>query len=257
MPSHHVSFIIGATRAQRVPALVTEHTIHLWKPCPVKVIHTWDRTQPEPLNPRNKARTGFSFVRFYGPHLLDGSLEFPFSDRMVYLDSDQLILQSWYSLAFFDLRGAMVGVPRAQCAVVVYDTERCQDRWKLLQLFEAMDTKKMRYEDVMRFAFLADDEEILRELPDDWNSCDRMKEGQTCLLHYTDMRRQPWVAEGHPLQDFWIHHLLDAVSAGRLSMDDVAQDVGAGYLRPTLLRDMKRVEGLPRPAHLQNQTRTA
>lgn len=228
-----VTFIIGATRKQRVPALVTEATVHRHKREAVAIVHTWKMDQPEPQRAANKARTGFSFVRMFAPQICH-------TPRTVYLDSDQLILKPWAPLAHFDLRGAMVGVTETQCAVVVYDTPKCLERWKLPELFKAMDGGQLRYEHVMRFAFLEDEAEIVRDIPSHWNHCDR-KDPTTHLLHYTDMRRQPWVAEGHPLNDFWVEHLLEAIERGPLSLGDVQQDISAGYLRPTLMRDIARL----------------
>lgn len=233
--SPQVTFIIGATRAQRVPALVTESTVHRHKQEAVTVRHTWGQQQPEPTKEKNRARTGFSFVRMYAPQVC-------LTPRTVYLDSDQLILKPWGPLAHFDLRGAMLGVPETQCAVVVYDTEACRRRWQLQELFEAMDSGRIRYEDVMNFKFLDDEGEVVRDLPATWNSCDKMTDA-TCLLHYTNMRKQPWLVDGHALNDFWVKALLDAIEAGPLSLADVQQDIVSGYLRPTLMRDLARVSG--------------
>lgn len=230
------AWVIGATRAQRIPALVTEYTIRRQQPRPCVIYHTWPLVQPEPKTEKNRARTGFSFVRHYAPDIIR-------EDRAVYLDSDMLVLAPWGDLADFDLRGACVAVPPHQCAVVVYDLPKCRKAWTLEGLFDALDNGRAAYADVMTFRFLAEGDQIVRDLPPVWNSCDR-KDEHTKLLHYTNMRRQPWLAEGHPLQDFWVKTLIAAVNAGILTWEDVEEDIVKGHIRATLMRDVRRVEGL-------------
>jgi hypothetical protein len=87
-----------------------------------------------------------------------------------------------------------------------------------------------------------------------WNSLERYVEGETALLHYTDMQTQPWVSLFNPLGYLWIRDLFEAIDLGVISEGYVRDSVGKGYARPSLLYQIEhRIEDpllLPRKAKL-------
>lgn len=69
---------------------------------------------------------------------------------------------------------------------------------------------------------------FVRELPwkihriqSKWNSFDYFN-NKTSLVHLTNLRTQPWVYEGHPLQALWFDFARRALDAGYLTYEDIA-----------------------------------
>jgi hypothetical protein len=68
-----------------------------------------------------------------------------------------------------------------------------------------------------------------------WNSLERYEDGTTCLLHYTDMPKQPWLSLSNPLAYLWMRDLIESVDSGFISRELVAEEVHKGHVRPSLL----------------------
>jgi hypothetical protein len=73
-----------------------------------------------------------------------------------------------------------------------------------------------------------------------WNSLERYEEGTTCLLHYTDMPKQPWLSLANPLAYLWVRDLIEAVGDGAIPRELVASEVQLGHVRPSLLYQVDR-----------------
>ena len=63
-----------------------------------------------------------------------------------------------------------------------------------------------------------------------WNSLDP-HDKNTSLLHYTDMSKQPWRFANHPLENFWLGYLKEAVETGFIDKDIVYEHGDKGYIR--------------------------
>ncbi|MET0311294.1 MAG: hypothetical protein ABW051_04535, partial [Burkholderiaceae bacterium] len=71
-----------------------------------------------------------------------------------------------------------------------------------------------------------------------WNSLERYEPGRTHLLHYTDMDTQPWVSTRNPLGHLWVECLRRALDAGFISREELAREVAAGHVRPSLVAEV-------------------
>jgi hypothetical protein len=76
---------------------------------------------------------------------------------------------------------------------------------------------------------------VARALPAKWNRLEHYVEGDTGLVHYTDMETQPWVFADHPFGYLWCRDLLEAVKTGFITIDFVRQHTQCGHVRPSLL----------------------
>ena len=65
----------------------------------------------------------------------------------------------------------------------------------------------------------------------EWNSLDYYEEGETALLHYTDMAKQPWVVPSHPLEHLWTGLLKEAVESKFIDIQLVYDHGDKGHIR--------------------------
>jgi hypothetical protein len=134
---------------------------------------------------------------------------------------------------------------RPQFSVMLLDCGRLD--WKVEDIVARLDAGTLTYEQLMYDMVLAPD--YRAGIEPQWNSLEQFDAAETRLVHYTDMGTQPWVSTANPLGHLWMTDLLDAINAGFLSRDYVADHVARGYVRPSLLFqiDQRRVDsaGLP------------
>jgi len=232
--SEVIRVFVGASEAQAVPALVLRESIVQNATQPVDVTMLWQVPIkiPKPKDPKNRPRTPFSFQRFAIPQLCG------YHGRAIYLDSDMLVLDDISKLWRMDMGDASVLATdvehSARNAVLLIDCERA--RWNLGAIVERIDSGDVAYRGLMEdFDGLGP---ISRTIPARWNRLDEFVPVHgNSLLHFTDMRRQPWLHAGHPLESIW----LKALRAAR-SLDTPACDFDAilaraerlGHVRPGL-----------------------
>ena len=233
-----IRVFVGAGPEQRVPFLVLKSSIERRASRPVEVRNLLDFPEavaPTPKDPANRPRTPFSFQRFAIPHLCN------YQGRAIYLDSDMVVLDDIASLwdfgdlssdlAFQD-RPAFLATnvePSARNAVLVIDCERAFQLRDLGTLVWWLDSQQATYKGLMEdlrldgpnFTGVEDDwlGPVLRIIPARWNRLDEFVPGDTSLLHFTDMRRQPWRKRGHPLEGMW----LEEKDAMENALDDKAE----------------------------------
>ena len=131
--------------------------------------------------------------------------------------------------------------------------------WKVGEIIEDLDKGALTYAQLMYDMTVA--KTIDRCIDQGWNSLERYVEGQTALLHYTDMHTQPWVSQINPLGYLWVRDLFEAIDLGVISESYVRECVGKGYARPSLLYQVEhRIEDallLPRTVRLSDESFTA
>ena len=88
-----------------------------------------------------------------------------------------------------------------------------------------------------------------------WNSMETYREGETALLHYTDMPTQPWVSCDNQNGHLWVRDLLEAIDAGVITREQVEEQVRQGSVRPSLLDQVDH--RIVRAADLPPQSRAA
>ena len=217
-----------------------------------------DVPMPEPNDPRNRARTGFSFARFAIPALCG------FAGRALYLDADMLVFadvaELWHmpfegakvivqdELTGTESRPAKAGSPRRrrkQCSVMVLDCGALD--WNVGRIVAGLDGD-YDYAALMNELCILAETEISHALPFHWNSLERYEHGKTRLLHYTDMGTQPWVSPENPLGYLWLGELKRMMAEGLVTPAELAAEVAAGHARPSLLAELQDSDQAGPPA---------
>jgi len=224
--------VIGAAREGKLPSLVLERTILKHAKGPVRIVHTWDKSFPEPKKPENRSRTGFSFVRFAVPSLVG------YVGVAAYLESDQIVFRDVAELFAIPRNGATILRPKNQASVLVIDCDHV--RWGLDLILDGLDKGEYTYHDLLENLCVEAKFKIERSIPSAWNSLEEWDAKKTALLHYTNMVKQPWRKWGHGLGWLWIRELADAVKTGRIPVEIVREEVAAKHVVPEVLAAVEK-----------------
>lgn len=234
-----VRVFVASTAAEWLPTRVLEFSIQEMSALPVQLhrIDSFERPIPVPRELRNRPRTPFSFQRFLIPELCG------YQGRAIYLDADMQLFTDisalWNaSMDGYDLLTVREGTEgrKGQFSVVLLDCQRLQ--WRIESIVQGMDEGRYTYEQLMYEMCVASS--VGRTLDPGWNSLEKFEPGQTRLLHYTDMGTQPWVSLNNPLSHLWVRCLLRAIDAGFIAEEELAREITAGHVRPSLMEEVKR-----------------
>jgi hypothetical protein len=230
-----VRVYVAATEQQMLPVRVLEYSIRAHASMDVEVFPLCRAGIPIPVprTPAQRPRTPFSFQRFLIPSLAG------FKGRALYLDSDMLVFKDvarLWTMPFGDadvlaVRAADGTTRRPQFSVMLLDCDRLT--WDIERIVADLDRGTLDYDALMYELSIAS--RVRADIPADWNSLETFDPARTALLHYTDMPMQPWVSTANPLGYLWTRVLIDAIAAGFLSRAEVAGEVAAGNVRPSLL----------------------
>ena len=245
---------VAATEAQMLAVKVLEYSIrrHASMTVEVRSLHESGIEIPRPRDPNNWPRTPFTFQRFLIPQITG------YSGRAIYLDSDMQVFDDVRKLWMQPFGGAnllAVGdTPhsgrRPQFSVMVLDCAALD--WRIADLVRRLDAHELTYEDLVYEMRVAG--KVSAAIPARWNSLESYVEGETSLLHYTDMDTQPWVYTGNPNGRLWVEDLLEAVDGGFISNEYVRNHIAQGWVRPSLMWQLEHLEPegllLPRSARL-------
>lgn len=187
---------------------------------------------PTPSSDRCKPRTPFSFHRLCIPSLCN------YKGKALYLDSDMLVLSSIEKLLGLPIPDIDIlsaekrpgSISDEQFSVLLINCERCE--WNIQEIVDALDEGELTYEQLMFEFKIASRQE--RSLDWNWNSLEFYREGQTRLLHYTDISSQPWLTLGNPNSYKWVEYLIDAIDQGAIEMAYLDQEITKGHVRPSL-----------------------
>lgn len=230
-----IRVFVAATAAQMLAVRVLEYSIRKTTALPVEVnaLHRLDMDIPIPRDAHNRPRTPFSFQRFLIPQACG------YSGRAIYLDSDMHVFSDIRKIWNLPFNGADVlavgdttDKSRApQFSVMLIDCAAAQ--WNIRSIIQSLDDGSLDYRSLMVEMKVA--RHVEATIPPDWNSLERFEAGKTCLLHYTDMEKQPWVAIHNPLAWLWVSELANAIRDGYITLDEVKAEVALGYVRPSML----------------------
>lgn len=246
---------VGADRSQLLAVAVLEHSILRHTSARVEVIPMIDLPVPQPEDPRNAQRTGFSFSRFCIPRLAG------YRGRAIYIDADMLVMRDIRNLwdipfdgakvivqkevKFQDATIAKAGAPRSrkkQCAVMLLDCSRLD--WTIEEIVTAMDEGRYDYDELMSNLCILSDADVNFGVPFEWNSLEHW-DSETALIHYTDMGTQPWVDTGNRFGQLWIDEVRLMLAERKLTVAAIRKEIELGYFRPSLLRDIKYRHRIP------------
>ena len=246
-----IRVFVGCDDSQLVAAAVLEYSIRRHASRPVEFTVMKDLPVPEPRDPANRARTGFSFYRFLIPKLCD------FQGRALYLDSDMQVfadMSELWEIPFGDdtVLCTYQPEPPAQwkedpnfkpgrhLAVMMLDCSRL--RWDIDEIIAGLDEGRYDYKQLMSDLCIVPDEQISERIPVEWNSLEHFEPGKTKLLHYTVVPTQPWKNDENPLGHLWVEEFREAVAAGAVDPDLVRRSVAAGDVKESLLEALPQAE---------------
>lgn len=229
-----VKVFVAATDAQMLAVKVLEYSIRKNASLTVDIIPLQQVgiDIPQPRDKKNWPRTPFSFQRFLIPQACS------FQGRAIYLDSDMQVFTDIRELwdiplegnALLSARDAREGGRKPQYSVMLLNCAALD--WNINAIVSSLDEGRLSYEGLMYNMAVAGRQEAL--IPAEWNSLEHYKEGQTRLLHYTDMDTQPWVYTNNPHGYLWCRDLFEAIRTGHVGLDMLDEHIARGWVRPSL-----------------------
>jgi hypothetical protein len=230
-----IQVFVGSEEPQMLAVKVLEYSIRCHTSMSVRVtpLHEAGVRTPLPKDAKNRPRTPFSFLRFAIPQLCGHR------GRAVYLDSDMLVFKDLRELWTQDMGGADLLAAREpgasgrrpQFSVMLLDCGRLP--WSVERAVGELDSGALTYEQLMYEMRLARD--VRAGIDPAWNSLESYQAGETALIHYTDMTRQPWVHRRNRWGHLWVKALREAIDDGFIARDEVVDHVARGWVRPSLL----------------------
>lgn len=232
-----VRVYVGSQDAQMLAVKVLEYSIRKHASMSVEVhpLHEAgaDITVPMPRAVENRPRTPFSFQRFFIPQLAG------YRGRAIYVDSDMQVFKDIRALWTIPFDGADLLAAREagehgrrpQFSVMLLDCAAL--RWNIEEIVAKLDRGELNYQTLMYEMRVAS--RVEAAIDPRWNSLERYEEGETALLHYTDMDTQPWISRANKLGYLWMRDLSAAVKDGFISREYVEDHVRRGWVRPSVL----------------------
>jgi hypothetical protein len=233
----------GLDESQIVAARVLEYSIRKHASRPLRFFPMLDLPTPEPKDPKNRGRTGFSFSRFHIPKLAG------YSGRALYVDADMQVFSDLAELWELPFEGAKIMCtrqdeppgqwkdsswfkPGRQMSVMLLDCARLD--WDIGDIISGLDQGTYTYEQLMFDLSVVDADEINDSIPPEWNHLEHYEPGRTKLLHYTVVPTQPWKNDRNPLRHLWEPEFEEARAAGVVHRDEAFRLARRGYIKPSL-----------------------
>jgi hypothetical protein len=243
---------VGVDESQVVAARVLEHTIRKHASRPVRFTMMMDLPTPEPKDPENRGKTGFSFSRFQIPKLagykgralyVDADMQvfkdiaelwdIPFGERKVLCTRQDEPPEAWKDSSWFH--------PGRQMSVMMLDCERLD--WDIGEIVGGLDRGDYNYSDLLFNLCIVPEKEVGDDLPPVWNHLEQNVPGETGLTHYTVVPTQPWKNDENPLCKTWEADFHEALEAQVVTKPEVYRLVRGGHVKPSLAG--KRPMSLP------------
>lgn len=231
---------IGGDESEHVAARVLEHTIRQHASGPVAITIMRDYAIPVPRDPKNRARTKFSFYRLRIPELcgyrgralyVDSDMQvfrdvaelwrIPFGERKVLCTYQDKPPAAWKDHSWFH--------PGRQFSVMLLDCDRLP--WRVEEIIKGLDDGKYTYANLMFEMCLVRPDEIGEDVPVEWNHLETHEPGRTALTHFTVVPTQPWKTDKTPLNELWMRAYEDAVAAGAIDPTEVRNGIAKGWYK--------------------------
>ena len=239
---------VGSDRSQLLAVKVLEYSIQRHTDLKIRLRSMHELDLPDPQDPRQGKRTGFSFARFAIPGLMG------YQGRAVYLDADMLVFRDFRELWELPFDGRKILIQQElpseaqkradgsrrhkQCSVMVLDCAALD--WDVQRIIAGLDGQ-YTYEDLLHHMCVLGEEEIGYTVPFEWNSLETYEPGKTGLIHYTDMNTQPWVDPGNKNGWIWLDEVRRMIAEGALALSEIEQEIALGYFRPSLLVELREI----------------
>ncbi len=249
---------VGSDRSQLLAVKVLEHSIRRSTTLNINLRSMHDLDLPDPKDPRQGKRTGFSFTRFAIPKLMG------YTGRAIYLDADMLVLRDFrelWALPFDECKIIIqeAGMPtdastathgiikkrQKQCSVMLLNCGALH--WNPEEIISGLDGR-YSYEDLLYNMCILEEHEINYAVPFEWNSLEVFEPGKTGLIHYTDMQTQPWVYANNPNAWVWLEELRLMLENGYMAISEIEREISLGYFRPSLIQQIADIGAGPAKA---------
>ena len=188
------------------------------------------------LNVKYRNYTEFSNYRWLIPSICN------YQGRAIFLDSDMVCLKDIGELYDADMGGhsmlakseAYKGDKSWGMSNILFDCSKCH--FDLEQIFRNVDQGLFTNTEFQQMApkFLAQHPYSLAAMDSNWNSFDHYDEN-TNLIHYTNLRTQPWKFVGHKHESLWFKYFSEARKAGVIANSDVERTLSRAYARQDIL----------------------
>ena len=230
-----VRVFVATTEGQMLAVRVLEYSIskHASLSVSVAPLHRCGIDILIPAKKSNRPRTPFSFQRFLIPECTG------YRGRAIYMDSDMQVFKDIRELWNLPFDGADIlaveGDPKLgrvpQFSVMLLDCASLD--WNIQEIVRRLNAGELSYDDLMYR--MAVGGKVRADVPGIWNSLENYREGETALIHYTDMETQPWVSARNPLGYLWVRELMESVERGYILLDEIQENVRNKFIRPSLL----------------------
>ena len=234
----------GLDESQIVASRVLEYSIRKYASRPVRFYPMLNVQTPVPKDPQNRGRTGFSFSRFHIPRLAG------YQGRGLYVDADMQVFGDLAELWDIPFDGAKVMCtrqdeapaewkdsswfkPGRQLSVMLLDCSRLD--WDIDEIIRGLDEGAYTYGQLMFELCIVSPDEISDAIPPTWNHLEHYEPGETRLLHYTVVPRQPWKNDKNPLRTLWEPMYKEAYDAGVVHWQEVRRLAMRGHIKPSLV----------------------
>ncbi len=246
----------GADRSQQLAFRVLVDSIgrHTQRDVEIRAIDNGDA--PTVADPRHAPYTEFSFARFAIPALAGRH------GRAIYLDSDMLVFRDIAELWDAPQGGAHVAIEvgsrsdpaqnaharNRHAAVMLLDCAQLD--WNVERIVAGLG-RDYDYNALMTLDPVLAPGMLREAIPRGWNDLDRFDPERTRLLHFTEIRTQPWVSTNHPHGALWVDAVRRMLAEGALSPAELHTEIAAGYARPSLAVEL----GLQTAANIDASSR--
>ncbi|MCE2539564.1 MAG: hypothetical protein J4G16_04045 [Acidobacteria bacterium] len=235
-----IRIFIGTDDTQGVPTEVLKHSILSRTDADVEFTELCDlQTGLE-----HHFYTGFSFYRWGIPAFCN------FTGRALYLDADIVVLCDIRELWEMPLgahshlcrprppfrfrRWRIRRLGGAYTSVMLIDCERAR-KWDFEAWCRRADDDPVFYKQVMACLPGSETARQRGDLPRAFNDLDDYAPNRTRILHYTDLRNQPWKKAGHRYEHVFRAALRAACKAGALDVQAVRDDVARGVIHDRMV----------------------
>ena len=114
--------------------------------------------------------------------------------------------------------------------------------WKVDEIItEGLDAGRFDYDQLIKGMCIEPKEKVRASLPYYWNSLELYEPGKTGNIHYTEMKRQPWLNARNRIGHVWVKYLKDALADGWVTREEVREAQAKGFARPSLLKQVDEV----------------
>jgi hypothetical protein len=229
-----VRFFIGADATQILGARLFEYSVRRFASISTRFDIIDNAGLPEPTDPQRRARTGFSFCRFKIPELCRHR------GRAIYVDADMQVFSDVRDLWTRDFEEAWLLYSEAlstagrvpQYSVMLLDCAKLG--WDAKALVEALDRGEYDYKGLMHDFSMMAAERKRAGLEFAWNSLETYSEGETKLIHYTDMPTQPWVSNKNKNGEVWYAEVRRALADKFITREEIDAEIARGHISPML-----------------------